>query len=953
MNTGAFMNARLLIVAAFAALAFPAGAQEQDEKKLTFNFKEASADAVLQYVSTETGWLFTQEKPITGTVTAVSDVKVPLSKCLDFLNAALRPHEMVILNPYSPLLPKAGQTLKIMDVSKAMKRNVEIYVGLDPDQIPLTDQVRTQIIPLNAVNVVDIKKELGELLKDSIEDGDMSISTYSNSVILTGRSEGINRAARILRVIDVSASAELKIQIFPLKHADAVETAATLNEIFKREDVRERSSSSRGFGGFMEMFRGRGGSRSSSSPTPRALAHEVVRITAEPRTNAVIVSATKENTEIIKGLIDQLDAKEAAAVKLKVYTLRYADATATSQLISDLFSGSSSSSSQRRSSSRDGRSSSSMPFWMRGFMGSRGSSSGEQAGSAKEVRAIADVRTNTVLVAASEQNLAIIDQLVLELDRQISDMLVVKIYELEHANAAEMATVLQSLFQPQINATRTAGGANPRTSGSSGGSSSWFQRMMSSSRGGGSGNTATLAPGQEVEITSDQRTNTVIVKASREYITIMDDVVSQLDANPTEESTVFVMPLKNHDALELATTLQSLLRGTGTSSRSAYNRSTQQSLFNRTSTSQYQSGRSQRSSSSFGSSTRGTSSSSTRRRNLGPLEAQDEPLAPLQEEEQDPRPRGVEGQVDIEPDPITNTLVVRGDPKDVAAIRTMLADLDRARPQVLIKVLIADVTLDERTQFGVEGFWENGMTVRGGDLATQRYGLDLVQPTQGFSYLLTGDEFEASLNLFASEGKLKVLATPRILALDNQPADIRVGKEVPIITNVQTNQLTGTPINTVSYESVGIILEVTPHINPDGLVTLEVLPEISDVASEAESVQIVEGANSPTFNVNSASTTVAVRSGTTVVIGGLIRETMDDAVQGIPVLMDIPLLGPLFSSTTKRKVKRELMIFLTPYVANTAAELEELSALETAQLKLIDPRDIKAESDQWLRKARR
>jgi general secretion pathway protein D len=675
----------------------------------------------------------------------------------------------------------------------------------------------------------------------------------------------------------------------------------------------------------------------------------VVRITAEPRTNAVIVSATKENTEIIKGLIDQLDAKEAAAVKLKVYTLRYADASSTAQLVTDLFSASGSSS-QRRGSSRDGRSSSSMPFWMRGFMGSRGSSSSDQTGSAKEVRAIADVRTNTVLVAASEQNLAIIDQLVLELDRQISDMLVVKIYELEHADAAEMATVLQSLFRPQVNATRTAGGMTPRTSGSSGGSSSWFQRMMSSSRGGGTGNTATLAPGQEVEITSDQRTNTVIVKASREYITIMDDVVSQLDANPTEESTVFVMPLKNHDALELATTLQSLLRGTGTSSRSSYNRGTS-SLFNRSTTSQYQSGRSQRS--SFGSSTRGSSSSSTRRRNLGPLEAQDEPLAPLQEEEQESRPRGVEGQVDIEPDPITNTLVVRGDPKDVAAIRTMLADLDRARPQVLIKVLIADVTLDERTQFGVEGFWENGMTVRGGDLATQRYGLDLIQPTSGFSYLLTGDEFEASLNLFASEGKLKVLATPRILALDNQPADIRVGKEVPIITNVQTNQLTGTPINTVSYESVGIILEVTPHINPDGLVTLEVLPEISDVASEAESVQIVEGANSPTFNVNSASTTVAVSSGTTVDIGGLIRETMDDAVQGIPILMDIPLVGPLFSSTTKRKVKRELMIFLTPYVANTAAELEELSALETAQLKLIDPRDIKAESDQWLRKARR
>ncbi|HLF95079.1 MAG TPA: type II and III secretion system protein, partial [Planctomycetota bacterium] len=143
-----------------------------------------------------------------------------------------------------------------------------------------------------------------------------------------------------------------------------------------------------------------------------------------------------------------------------------------------------------------------------------------------------------------------------------------------------------------------------------------------------------------------------------------------------------------------------------------------------------------------------------------------------------------------------------------------------------------------------------------------------------------------------------------------------------------------------------------PHINPDGLVTMEVAPEISDVASASESVQISPGVNSPTFNVNSARTRVAVRSGTTVVIGGLIRETNDNTVTKVPLLGDIPLLGYLFSNTTQRKVKRELMIFLTPYVAFTAAELEEISELEKSKLKLIDPRDIEAESDEWLRKVR-
>jgi len=126
------------------------------------------------------------------------------------LCCSAEPCPRVILNPYSPALPKEGQTLKVLDISDAMKRGIEIYVGGDPETIPLTDQVRTQIVPLKAVNVVDVQKELGEVLKSALagssdsSTGTMAISTYSNSVILTGRSEGINRAVRILKVIDVS-----------------------------------------------------------------------------------------------------------------------------------------------------------------------------------------------------------------------------------------------------------------------------------------------------------------------------------------------------------------------------------------------------------------------------------------------------------------------------------------------------------------------------------------------------------------------------------------------------------------------------------------------------------------------------------------------------------------------------------------------------------------------------
>jgi general secretion pathway protein D len=353
-----------------------------------------------------------------------------------------------------------------------------------------------------------------------------------------------------------------------------------------------------------------------------------------------------------------------------------------------------------------------------------------------------------------------------------------------------------------------------------------------------------------------------------------------------------------------------------------------------------------------GSSRGGFSGSGGRFGNLGPLEGDpQDPSAPAAPQDDDVR-RAIEGQADIQADTTTNSLVIRTSPRNFQSIQGLLRDLDRMRPQVLIKVLIADVTLDQSTQFGVEGFWENKMTVRGGDKATNRFATDFPLGTQGLTYRITGDEFQATLNLFASEGKLKVLATPRIMVLDNQTASINVGKDVPRVTNTTINSL-GNVQNSVTYESIGIMLNVTPHINPDGLVTMIVAPEISDVASAAESVPITEGVVSPTFNVNRALTTVAVRNGTTVVIGGLIRDSLDDSVSKIPVLGDIPLLGALFSSTSKRTIKRELMIFLTPYVAYTAMELEEITQLEKSRLKIMDLRDIEAESDRWLERIRK
>jgi general secretion pathway protein D len=967
------MQRRMLLVAAAVALALPAGAQDED-KKLKFNFKDASVDAVLQYVSSVTGWIFVIEKKISGTIEAVSETDVPVSKCLDFLNTALRRHNAVIPNPYSPSLPKPGQILKVQDTDLAKRTNIEIHIGMDTDEIPITDQVRTQIMPLKAVNVVEVNKELGEVLRAAVgADGQLAVSSYSNSIVLTGRSDGINRAARILRVIDVSASAEIKISVFPLKNADATETAKTLNDVFKKESMKAETGSSNPMRGILGLFGGggggdagggRGGGRGGDAggPTPRALAHEMVRITAETRTNSVIVSATDDNTKIIAELIKKLDDKTAAAIKLKLYSMRFSDATSVAKLINDLFSETpTNANAQNRQGGRGGGG----PVWLGNGQGGAGA---EPPGATHEVRAVPDIRTNCVLVAASEQKLLLIDTVMLEIDRPVNDMLVVKVYELKNADPVQMTTVLTSLFRPQVNATQNSGAGSGGAGAQQQGGARWQQAQVTSAaqggRGGGGGGVggastgSGLLPSQEVEITNDPRTRSVIVKASREYVAIIDDVVKQLDANPTETLSTYVVPLHNADAFTLAQTLQNLLRSTQTGSgnqASLQNRAQQGSpLFQGMQNQSQPFGTS--SGSGLGSGRGGGLGSGggglgSGRLNLGPLDSQEAPLPPQQQPQTEPA-RGIEGNVDVEADAATNSIIIRTSPRNYRSIQGVLQDLDRLRPQVLIKVLIADVTLDSTMAFGIQGFWTGKMNLSS-DQGTNKGATAFPLGSNGFTYSLTdpNSEYGATLNALATEGKLRVLATPRILALDNQTANVTVGQQVPIVSNTTVNSL-GNTVNTVTYQTIGIILNVTPHISPDGLVTMIVAPQVSDIASAAEAVQITTGVTSPTFDQNSAQTTVSVRNGTTVIIGGLIRDLSDDTVQKVPVLGDLPLLGKLFQSISKTKQKRELMIFLTPYVAYSAAQLEEITELEKSRLKVIDTRDIEAESDLWLKRIR-
>ena len=301
---------------------------------------------------------------------------------------------------------------------------------------------------------------------------------------------------------------------------------------------------------------------------------------------------------------------------------------------------------------------------------------------------------------------------------------------------------------------------------------------------------------------------------------------------------------------------------------------------------------------------------------------------------------GLLDDVGVVADETTNTLLLRGSPRDLENLKRLVASLDRPRPQVLIRVFIAEVTLDDTTELGVEWDYTDHIdgvfkTGRGGDETLQiSHNLEGrgATLTPSLRYTLETDKLLLRVHALNRKGKVNVLSRPQILTLDNQEASINIGEEVPFIRNTRVTDV-GTTFNTIEYEDVGIILTVTPHINPNGWVLLDINLEISKISDST--VTISQGVTAPIISKREAITSVVVKDGQTIVTGGLMRDTTEDTVRSIPFLGRIPLLGQLFRYRKTEVKKTELLIFLTPTILKNAQELRRMSGKMMDRAKLL------------------
>lgn len=604
-------------------------------------------------------------------------------------------------------------------------------------------------------------------------------------------------------------------------------------------------------------------------------------VAAEPRTNSVAVWATPDLMVQIKEILRKIDlAGPIDTRSMRVFKLHSAKAEDLAKLLDDFFKNAGAGSS-------DGKNVRKMII---DFVAHRNPDSGEEITQKlvhQDVTIVPDPYTNSLLVLAPAGSIDMMRMLVEMLDSIEPQTISLRVFELLNADAEEMRDLLEGLFKTQ------------------GGGSSGSAPQITLGEGAAAGLAAAAGVSGtggvlEVEFAVDKRTNTLIAAGSPAHLRIVESLVLQLDYRELDERIAKVVQLRNTRASEVAKTLteyfdqESELMEKAFGEEASQRRFQRQVIITEAATGQI---------------------------------AADESGGSSNKKE-------------------SNLLLVSCSPRMESLVYRMINELDQPIPQVMIQMLMAEVTVDNSFDLGMEFaaqdllFSEtatlnaNTGLPQGGDYDIV-FGTDLgVAAGGGFSFTVTGEDFSFLLRALQGEGRTEILARPSIMVQDGQAAFISIGDQVPIVKSASVSQ--GVVIPTVDYVDATVKLTVTPIINPDNFVNMYIKPEIKNVS--ASSQDLGNGIKAPIINTREAETSVTIKDGETIIIGGLIKGKRDDTESKVPIVGDIPILGSLFRSTTKRDTKTELLIILTPRVMRAVEDARKLSVEMRDQTGIIDDR---------------
>ena len=288
----------------------------------------------------------------------------------------------------------------------------------------------------------------------------------------------------------------------------------------------------------------------------------------------------------------------------------------------------------------------------------------------------------------------------------------------------------------------------------------------------------------------------------------------------------------------------------------------------------------------------------------------------------------------ITSDDNNNAIIVFTTARVYALIESALRQLDVPPVQVLIEAAITEVSLTDDLRYGVQWNFTSGNTNT--VLTESTASTDVVRQVPGFSFLFARTGLNAVLNTLATKTKINVVSAPKLLVLNNQTAVLQVGDQVPVLTQSSTSTIAGNApvINAIEYRDTGVILKVTPRVNASGVVLLDVSQEVSDVnvARTAGS-----GVASPTISTRKINTSVAVKDGEVLALGGLIRNTESRDKIGFPFLSQIPVIGGLFGRQAKNIDRTELIVILRPRVVRSVEDGRAITDELRRKIRSLEP----------------
>ncbi len=291
------------------------------------------------------------------------------------------------------------------------------------------------------------------------------------------------------------------------------------------------------------------------------------------------------------------------------------------------------------------------------------------------------------------------------------------------------------------------------------------------------------------------------------------------------------------------------------------------------------------------------------------------------------------GNVKFTVDQERNAIVFMCTPTEYKAIKRVLEKLDKLPRQVFVQVTILEVTLTGDLAYGVE--WYLKHTGRYNGILQTLGGLGIGANGLTYSLITNTKKFQALINAFARKNLINVLSSPSLIVMDNKQASINVGTQVPVVTSetssaqIQTEGTTAL-LRTIEYRNTGVILTIKPTINSNGVVTLDISQTVSEPQTNTTSK-----IDSPLILTREIDTTVDLKSGATLLLGGLIKKSRSITINKVPILGDVPILGNLFKTTSKGSVKTELIVEVTPYILPNIGTAQSVSSAYKKMLELL------------------